>query len=171
MTQSLRAAMLIATSLVAACGLAGEAQDDKDLATKVDSLEERVAGLEAQMDSSVDLEVGDSAFAIGRMDIGSIAVSLEGVTDTPGGARVALSIGNLTAASIEGLQAQVAWDRPATPGQRVDQPSTAVGTIALARSAPAGRWTRATITIPNVMASQIGSVHLAAFTYESIILR
>jgi hypothetical protein len=154
------------------CSVGAVGQDEATLLTQLDSLSERVTALEARASETVELVPGDSSYTLAQADAGQLAVAIEGVKETSDGVTVTIGIGNLTSATLEGIEAAVAWAGPVVPGEPIaNHRSTSLGTVPLVKSAPPGKWSSAIIRIPGITTAQLGSLQLSGIATSGIVLR
>ena len=145
-------------------------QTDDATTDRLDALSDSLAALSDAVGAEVDLTPGDSAYAVLRIDIGSIAVTLDALAPYGSGSRVSMTLGNLTSAGIDGLAATVSWGIPSSDGEN----SVVQGhsrRVTLSKSLPPGAWTKVSFALDSVPPNQIGFLRLGEASATSIRLR
>ena len=145
-------------------------QGDDAAGTRLDALGDSLAALSTAVGAEVDLTPGDSAYSVLRIDIGSIAVTLDALAPYGSGSRISMTLGTPTSAGIDGLAATVSWGVPNAGGEN----SVAQGhsrRLTLAKSLPPGAWTKISFALDSVPPDQIGFLRLSEASATSIRLR
>jgi uncharacterized protein DUF3251 len=160
----LRAAILVPAIL--GC----QPQTDGGASDRLVALGDSLAALSDAVGAEVDLTPGESAYSVLRIDIGSIAVTLDALAPYGSGSRVSMTLGNLTSAGIDGLAATVSWGLPSSAGEH----SVVQGhsrRLTLSNSLPSGAWTKVSFALDSVPPDQIGFLRLGEASATSIRLR
>ena len=99
-------------------------------------------------------------------DFGVFAIELTEVTPTEEGSRVKLRVGNLTSATVNGVEAKIEWgqDPEESPAPYSDRRS-------LGRVLPQGAWSEITLNLDGVPPPQLGYVRVSHLTIRSVSLR
>ncbi len=147
-----------------ACGFEGQAQDRSDLEVRLDSLADRLDALETAFPTSVELTPGSGTYGSVFTDVGVLTFSLDRVESSDAGTKVGLTIGNTTAATIEGLGATVRWGPAA--GQQAES-----RVVTLARALRPGSWTQVTVQLDTVATVGVAYLEIAEVTHTGIVLR
>jgi hypothetical protein len=137
---------------------------------RLDALGDSLAALSTALGAEVDLTPGDSAYAVLRIDIGSVAVTLDALAPYGSGSRVTMTLGNLTSAGIDGLAATVSWGIPTSGGENTVPPGHS-RRLTLSKSLPPGAWTKVSFALDSIPPDQIGFLRLAEASATSIRLR
>ena len=137
---------------------------------RVDALADSLAALSDAVGAQVDLTPGDSAYSVLRIDVGSIALTLDAIAPAGAGSRVTVSIGNLTSAVIDGLEATVSWGTGTADGSdAVIQGQSR--RVSIAKPFPSGAWTQTSFVLDGVPPAQIGFLRIAEASATGIRLR
>lgn len=148
--------LLFASTCMAACLPKGAESAE----ARIEALEDSVTILTEALRPSVDLKPGDGSFSVVRLDVGSLAVSLDSVGPYGAGSLLTLSAANLASAEITGLVGTLGWGIPEADGTHaVDERRTRP--LALSQGLPPGTWTRVTVTLDSVPPDQIRFIRLS----------
>ena len=154
---------MFALLLLTGCGTGLRADSDADLQATVDSLDERVAELEAIHQTSADLTPG-GPFDFVSTDIGQLTLSLDKVVASEKGLLASLTIGNTTAAALEDVEAKVSW------GSSEGSLTTTRKLLLANRLAP-GTWTKVTVVLDTAAAGGVGAMRVTDVSYGGIALK
>ena len=141
--------------------------DDDSADERLEALEDSVVVLAEALNATVDLKPGEDAFSVLRMDVGSLAITLDTVAPYDLGSRLELMVGNLTSAQINQLVATIWWGIPQEDGLHAiaERRSRA---LTLAQPLPPGAWTRVSFALDSVPPEQIGFIRLSNASATSI---
>lgn len=138
---------------------------------KVESGVAATAEAAAPSDSGVvDLRPGEDQYTLAHLDVGVLAIRLDTIEASEGGAIVKLEIGNTTGAGLEDLSATVQWgplDAGGTPQVAPERTREAP----LASLVAAGSWTRTSFTFADVPPGEMGFVRLSNLGYARLRLK
>lgn len=120
--------------------------------------------------STAFLTAGSDGYSLLRADFGLVAVKIEDIKAYASGTRVELSIGNLSDATVVGLNATVDWgamDAKGLPNfDAVKSKSTS-----WAESLKPGSWNKVSVTLEGTPPSELGYIRLKEAGHRSISLR
>lgn len=155
--------LLLAVSSLIACSPRDTASADD----RLEALEDSVTVLKDALRATVDLKPGDGSFSVLRLDVGSLAITLDSVRSYSGGSILALSVANLTSAEIDGLVGTMGWGIPLSDGTHsVDERRSRP--LNLSQPLPPGTWTRISIALDSVPPDQIGFLRLGEASATSL---
>lgn len=147
--------------------LACSPKDSDSIDSRIEALEDSVAALTDALGTSVDLKPEDESFSVLRMDIGSLALTLDTILPYGVGSQLMLTVANLTSAEIDGLAGTVWWGIPGADGTHevAEQRSRP---LLLSQSLPPGVWTRVTFALDSVPPDQIRFLRVAEVSATSL---
>jgi hypothetical protein len=177
----------IAVAWLSGCG--GSAPPAKGEDGRVETLEKRVAELEAankllkQQIDNVDFRVdiaawdriafmkpGDSGYSALRYDLGVVTVKITDVKPYANGSKIALQFGNLTSAKVDGLNAKLDWGKVDEKG--VPQNDKAKSReVTFVESLAPGAWTVSELVLEGIPPAELGFVRLKEVGHRGIVLR
>lgn len=134
---------------------------------RIDALEDSVTTLAEALRATVDLKPGDGSFSVLRLDVGSLAISLDSVIASGEGSLLALSVANLTSAEISGIVGTLGWGIPEADGTHsVDERHSRP--LNLAQPLAPGAWTRLSLTLDSVPPDNIHFLRLSEASASGI---
>jgi hypothetical protein len=143
------------------------------------TLEQRVSTLERsdQWRDFVDtasgmayLTPGTDGYAILKIDVGFVSVSLENVQPYANGTRVALRFGNPTAAVLNGGKATLEWGKVDANGLAQNETAKSRD-VTFTESFGSGSWTTVHVVLEGVPPSELGFVRVKEFSHQGMSLR
>jgi hypothetical protein len=158
-----RLSLLLVSASLTACSPKDTASTDN----RLEALEDSVTMLTEALRASVDLKPGDGSFSVLRLDVGSLAITLDSVRPSGSGSLLSLSVANLTSAEIDGLIGTMGWGVPLTDGTHaVDERRSRP--LNLSQPLPPGSWTRISVALDSVPPDQIGFFRLGEASATSL---
>lgn len=135
----------------------------------IDGLKFFLASLEIIKDAEkmAVLTPGDSGYSLFKADIGTLSVKIIDIKPYADGSKVAIQIGNLSAATINGLKADVDWG-PASEDGGPDNKKAKTKLIQFAQSIKSGSWSTQIMTLPSVAPENLGFIRLRNATHTGI---
>lgn len=134
---------------------------------RIDALEDSVTTLAEALRATVDLKPGDGSFSVLRLDVGSLAISLDSVVSNGEGSLLALTVANLTSAEISGIVGTLGWGIPEADGTHsVDERHSRP--LNLVQALPPGAWTRLSMTLDSVPPDHIHFLRLSEASASGI---
>lgn len=105
------------------------------------------------------LTPGSSGYALVQTNIGDLAVTLADVKPYANGTKVTLLIGNILSATITGLKATIDWGKVDESGSPINE-QTKSKEVKFKESIRAGAWTRVSVVLDGVSASDFGFIRV-----------
>lgn len=153
------------------------------LRSKVASLDTRLMLLEKEVGINEDmltayknlkelegvayLTPDSTGYSVIRMDLGNLTVSLADVSPYANGSKVTLRFGNLTSATIEGLNATIEWGPVDQEGSPISGKINSKGFDATEPLNP-GSWYSAAIVLEGIQPSLLGFVRIRGVGHRAI---
>ena len=118
----------------------------------------------------VDLVPGQDRYVLAKLDIGTLAISLETIRPSGAGSDIVLQIGNTSAAGLENLSATIQWGVLAADGTPQTAPER-TREAPISENVQPGKWTRAVITLADVPPAELGFIRLSNIDFTGLILK
>lgn len=173
--------VLVPVMSVAIAACAGDSQKSV-VADRLETLEAKLAATTAELSATtkefesfrkrVDLDnavksldqiaflsPGDEGYAVVSMNLGRLAIILDNVQPYANGSRITLRIGNLTSATVTGMQATVEWGSVDSDGRLINE-STNSREIAATQDLRPGVWTIVPVVLERTAPADLGFVRV-----------
>ncbi len=153
---------------------------------EMSTLQHEVAGLRRQLDSlgfvvtlgelrahaneTVRLTPGSQDYSVLEGDLGQLTVSMKDVKGYANGARVVLQFGNVSSATMNGVEVYLEWGRVDSTGRALTESSRSRD-VKLSKSLSAGSWTDVPVILEGVPPTELGFVQLSNLRHTGIRLR
>lgn len=119
------------------------------------------------MEGVAYLTPGSQGFAAIKSNLGILTISMENVVAYANGSRITLSVGNPTAASLEGMKAKIEWGK-------VDNADIAINAsvkskdVQFVESFRPGSWTKTDVILEGIPPADLGFVRVRDIELSSI---
>jgi len=164
--------------VIAACsgGSTDAARIEQRLGLRIDSLSKRIDSLASDIriertistfDEEAFLKPGDGGYAVVKTNLGVLTFRLQNVQQYANGSRVELQVGNVTSATITGLNISVDYGPTDTAGIAVFSEEKSKK-VTFSESLPAGSWTTLPVVLDNVPPSNLGFVRIYDVSHQGI---
>jgi hypothetical protein len=115
------------------------------------------------------LTPSSEGYSVVQTDLGRITISLENIQAYANGSRVTLRFGNLTSATINGVNATVEWGCVDAHGAPINDAARS-RKVTLEQSLRAGAWTDITLALENVPPTSLGFIRVKEIGHRGISL-
>ncbi len=167
---------MLATTLLTGC-----VKDERvePLEKRVTSLEKEVEQLQFQLrlqgetkgwEGIAYLTPGSAGYAVIKMDLGNLTVSLEDISPYANGSKIKLLFGNLTSATIEGLKATIEWGSVDDKGLPKNKEAKS-REVKLTESLVPGNWNKTEVVLEGIPPTALGFVRVRDVGHQAIRLR
>lgn len=182
-TQILVVATVSCATLLASCSgdsrVPGLEAQVKNLDSKVTALEGDIKQLKGQvsisetltnLDGIAFMTPGSNGYSLIKTDLGSLTVSLKNIQPYANGSKVTLQFGNLTAATIDGLNAKLDWGSLDKSGMPNNQDAKSRD-VTFNESLQSGSWTNTQVVLEGIPPTELGFVRLRDVGHRGVRLR
>lgn len=179
----LKLILMVLAATAVACSEQSQKPQVADLESKLQALTTTVESLQRKLDDlqlEVDMEgwtkvaymqPGDGGYSAVNYDLGTLIVKIEDVKPYANGTKLALRLGNLSSARVNGLKATVEWgpvDERGTPRNEKQKKKQ----ITVSQPLPPGGWAIANdVVLEGTPPGELGFVRLRGLGHEGISLR
>jgi hypothetical protein len=172
------------TLLALVCILAGCGENEEILALKsrVNNLEQSNENLAQEVallrdkagpnadEFSAYMQKGDEGYSKLRFDLGTLLVTIAQIRAHARGTEVIFNIGNLTAANITRLKADIKWGKIDSDGYPENR-ETNLRQVEINEVLPAGAWTAASVILDGVQPKSVEFIRLKDVVHRTVALR
>lgn len=175
-----------ALSVLLLSGCSGRDQEVSALQEQVATLQKDVKTLQSEleglrtfvhvvrrldgMEKVAYLTPGAEGYVVVSSDVGKLTVSIANVVPYANGSKVTLQIGNLTAATIDGLKAKIEWG-PVDQSGAPDEGTTRSREVSFKEKLASGSWTNTDVILERVPPAELGFIRLVDVGHRGVVLR
>lgn len=116
------------------------------------------------------LAPSDTGYTLIMTDVGPMTLQIKGVSPFANGSRVKLRIGNLSSATLSGVETKMQWGPVNGRGMMQYDKAAPESTIPISQRLEAGSWTEADVDLAQIPPAQFGQLIVSDVTAKSIAL-
>jgi hypothetical protein len=167
---------IVAALILPGCGQSTSAETESKLTDEAQALQEKVDGLQQKiemmdlfrtMERVAFLKPGDEGYSVIQSDIGLLTVALEDIKPYANGSKVTLNFGNTTAATVNGLKAQIDWGSVGEDGTPINEKAKS-REVKFNETLRPGAWTRANVVLEGIPPAELGFIRLREVGHSGI---
>lgn len=154
-------------------------EEIKFLNEKVNALEDQLKTIQSEKelddlikkgDQVAYLRPGSEGYSVLDFDLGKITVSLENISSYANGSKVQLRFGNISQATLNGVEADIDWGSVDEKGIR-NRETERTKEYKFSRNFSSGSWNKVFVILEDIPPSKLGYVRIRNIRHTGISLR